>query len=474
MSQGQGNITFSGLSTNSGSSGGGGGGAATARNGLSIDGAGNVVLGNNLAAPGEPAQLLSFREIDLGGFGLKFDNNLHGTTNLFQVTAAGPGSAMLLYYKGLNGGEPLEIVTIQGQTGVNNAGNFWITLDESYIAPDGQRDCVLQWGYNQDGSGGKVVGTEAEAHYAIESHFNEGGSYQQEIHLETTSTTGAKNRIYSFDVNIFSGGTTGYFTVDDLDFFPSGSGAIGTPFFAIDQNGTGTLAGPGAQFTIQNTTATSGQLRIDTNNDGSVNITNGTTGSNPIIAINNVVTIDQNDTAFAGLTINLLSTTSGAQGVFAVNAGIIAGNAIPFFGAVSATGNSFINISNGGGGRAGSQFTTISGGADCISIYLENSFTNGFSAGFQQSSNQYRIANMYDLITTPLMALTPTAQMGAGGNTAPTALVHIGASPGTAGHGPLKLTPAPLLVVPEDGLFEYDSVTSHLYFTIGAVRSVIV
>lgn len=53
----------------------------------------------------------------------------------------------------------------------------------------------------------------------------------------------------------------------------------------------------------------------------------------------------------------------------------------------------------------------------------------------------------------------------------PTAQLHIAAGTAAAGTGPLKLTPGPLVTVPEDGLIEYDGI--NYWKTIGAVRTII-
>lgn len=67
---------------------------------------------------------------------------------------------------------------------------------------------------------------------------------------------------------------------------------------------------------------------------------------------------------------------------------------------------------------------------------------------------------------------TIATKLGVGGPTTMTAKVHIGAGTATAGTGPLKLTSGTLLTTPEAGTFEFDG--THLYFTIGAVRSTII
>jgi hypothetical protein len=65
-----------------------------------------------------------------------------------------------------------------------------------------------------------------------------------------------------------------------------------------------------------------------------------------------------------------------------------------------------------------------------------------------------------------------TGKVGVRGVTAPAAWVHIGAGAAAAGSSPLKLTAGPLLTIPETGALEYDG--THLYFTIGLIRNIIV
>lgn len=88
MSAGQGSISF----TNNPVSGGGGGSISLANNGLSLNGAGDTVqLGQELGAVGDPAQLLSNREVPLAGFLFAFAGDLisaiiDDATQLFQIT----------------------------------------------------------------------------------------------------------------------------------------------------------------------------------------------------------------------------------------------------------------------------------------------------------------------------------------------------------------------------------------------------
>jgi hypothetical protein len=466
MSQGQGNITFSGLSTNAGSSGGGGG-SATAHNGVSIDGGGFVQLGNVAGDPGQPGQLLSQQEIDLNGFGLQFDWPSSAVSSLFQITAG--GIAILEFYKGLTGQDFLEIITIQGKNpGLNPYGNFWVTLDESYIAPDGQRDAVLQWGYNQNGGGGVMLAGECEVHYAIESHFNEAGSYQNEIHLESTSRGGDKNRIYSFDVNIFNGNTTGYFTTNSLNFFASGP--LGVPYFSIDNTGTTIANGPGANLQIINPTAGFANFIVNLNADGSVNIT-GAGGTNPTYNFDKGLNVST-PSALVPAYDTELANADGVQGFSAtgtVSAG--SGLALPFFSQMSATGTVAGFVQNLGAGDAGWVSRVAVGTGNAFFQVSNASTALAYSFGLEQTSGFFKLALGTNVLAANLLTITPTAQAGFGGETTPTALVHIAASPGTPGTGPLKLTPAPLLAVPEDGLIEYDG--TNFWKTIGAVRTII-
>jgi hypothetical protein len=70
-------------------------------------------------------------------------------------------------------------------------------------------------------------------------------------------------------------------------------------------------------------------------------------------------------------------------------------------------------------------------------------------------------------LATHYAALFRVGSVGIGTAT-PTARLHLAAGTATASTAPLKLTTGTALGTPEDGVFEYH--TSHLYFTIGAVR----
>lgn len=467
MSQGQGNITFSGNSTNSGS--GGGGAVSGANNGVSLNGT-EVVLGNDRGDATIPAALLNNRSVPLQGFGILFDweGGSSGSTSFFQITSA--DQAMLEFYKGTAGQDPMEIITIQGQNpGSNPYGNFWITLDEAYTNPDGQIDAVLQWGYNQNGAGGPMNPLEAAVHYAIESHFQQGGGEQMEVHLQSLAKNGQENRIYSFLVNKPTGGCTGYFTCSDLQFFNDNTGT--NPYFQISgPSGQAVLAGNAPSIALENPDSTFGQFSVTPNVDGSVNIVNNTTGGNPTIAIDTNINVTPMLPAYPGIQVNELNT-DGAQGVFVtgtVNAG--SGTAFPFLATVDASGPLVAQLANTGAGDSIWQAIAETTGNAFVRV-ANGGLVNVYAFGLDQSDQYFKISAAPSVGGLNILTVTPAAQLGVGGNTVPTALLHIAASPGTAGNGPLKLTAAPLLAVPEDGLIEYDG--TNFWKTIGAVRTII-
>lgn len=64
----------------------------SARNGLSLDGSGKIVWGNDVGAPGSPAQLLNSREVDFAGNDFAFIGN-----NINALFSDGAGGILLEY-----------------------------------------------------------------------------------------------------------------------------------------------------------------------------------------------------------------------------------------------------------------------------------------------------------------------------------------------------------------------------------------
>lgn len=111
-----------------------------AQNGVSIDNAGNVVLGNSLGDPANPAQLLDDREVVMNGWGISFVNPIPGnSTNLsidangyFSSTGTGAIAAPGVYYRsvfqGYNinslGGDVVGDIRL-GMDGTSNGIYIW-------------------------------------------------------------------------------------------------------------------------------------------------------------------------------------------------------------------------------------------------------------------------------------------------------------------------------------------------------------
>jgi len=465
MSQGQGSVSYQ---TPQKAGGSGSGTVSAADNGLSLSSPSTVVLGNDVGAAGQPAQLLSYREIDLGGFGIIFDWSTGLDTSIFEITAG--GRAMLEYYKGSAGQEPFELITLQGKNpGLNPYGNFWATLDESLVNPDGQIDAVWQWGYNQDGTGGTMLAGEAALWWTIESHFEVGGSIQFEVELASVSRTGLSNRYIQMDINKITGGCITMLAWDSLSIAATNS-AFADVYFVLDGT-TGQMQsiGTAPSWTMTNSNPLEGQFSVSSNADGSINISNQTTGADSQIFWSNPLTTSNLNPAFASLQLNLMNSP-GVEGVYVD--GAVTGYAYPFRSDVAASGGVLNELNNTGTGVAAFYAVTVNSSSEII--FANAASTNLWAVGLDNvDGGKFKIANTSDVHGAPnLLTFTLTGQGGYGGNLTPTAIMHIGASPGTAGLGPLKLTAAPLLAVPEDGLIEYDG--TNFYKTIGAVRSIIV
>jgi hypothetical protein len=468
MSNGLGNIAFS---EPPGAGGGGGGTVTAAANGVSLNGT-TVVLGNDVGDATTPAKLLNDRVIPMNDFSVSFiQTDLD--TNFFDIDSG--ATAMLNYFKGASGQQPLELITIQGQApGVNPYGNFWWTLDETFTNPDGQIDAVWQWGYNQDGVGGIRLAGEAAFWFSLESHFQAGGSEQFEHEWQVLSKDGTNTRILQLDVNKIDANCIGMWTGGTWSWSNDASSG-GAEFFAITGPVGGVVASGSLPFFQLSNPANPGfgQFLIETTNDGSVLISNSTTASDNQIFFSNPLTINNSNVAFGALNINLANadTVEGVSVQGTVSAG--SGTAFPFVAEVSATGEILNFMENIGTGDT-YFIARVAVGTGNSQIQFSNADNSKvFTHGLLQSSSNFVMTNGTGVGSgSNMLTMTPTAQAGFGGNAAPTAFVHIAASGGTPGLGPLKLTAAALLAVPEDGLIEYDG--TNFYKTIGAVRSIIV
>jgi hypothetical protein len=470
MSNGQGSITFS---EPPGAGGGGGSGTVNAaNNGLSLSSSTTVVLGQDVGAVGDPAALLSERVIPLAGYGIKFEEP--GLDTGYLSIDTNGTIALLNMYKGTTGLQLLEITTIQGAApGVNPYGNFFWTLDESFMNADGQIDAVWQWGYNQDGTGGVVVDNEAAFWFSLESAFENIPSDQFEHEWQSIAKNGNNTRHLQLDVNKEDGNAIFIWQGSSWSINNDITAGGGPYFDVVGPNGVMTLTGSAVSFTMQPTIAGWGSVSIETNNDGSVNISNEGGGANPVFAFSNPLLSTISDPAYANL--NLTIQNVGDAKAIAITGTIDTGDGVAYgiFSQVDASVAYGLQIECTGTGDAFIVVRAADGGGNSEVQWGNATNTDVFTAGLLQSAGNWVLTNGTGVGSgARMITMTPTAQAGFGGETTPTAFVHIAASGGTPGLGPLKLTAAALLAVPEDGLIEYDG--TNFYKTIGAVRSIIV
>lgn len=438
-------------------------------NGLSIDALGRAVLGQDTGAAGDPAKLLSERQVPMQGFNILFPTGFGN-----EIALMGDNSSLLRLKRGASPSPFLVDIVTSPSPGPGQNGDFWITIDEGFTNPDGQIDAVMQWGYNQSGAGGPHKLDEPAMWIAFESHFQQGGGTQMEWHLQSASTSGNLNRHISITPNIVTGDAIGFSQINSYFWQKCNDPLI---YFGVDDTGNMKLSGPATLVEWSNTDPTFGQLQFSFQALGQVTIFNASTGPDNFIGFANPLSVQNSNPNLPSIVMPLINTPNATAIQIE---GTVTGNAFPIFTSMDVSGgllNRFENthvggdagtfvltaMNPGGPGIAGSKWAFNNAGA-----------FEGYAAGIDQGAgNNFKIVyGTGTLVTDPaIMTLTPTQQAGFGGMTAPTAWVHINASGGAPGTGPLKLTAAPLLAVPEDGLIEYDGV--NFYKTIGAVRSII-
>lgn len=173
---GQSNILFGSI--------GGSGSAAVkgARNGLSLDSASNVVLGQDIGAAGNPAILLSDREVPMAGFYLNlFDGNLvisdaeqaPSGAGLLQIIRNNIGSGVGVDDLALINTTPATAVQNQNSPTLLLQGNGW---DQTALASKAAQWTVVN--SPQDGSG--TVNSNLSFNFSVN-----GGAQQTFLQLNT-------------------------------------------------------------------------------------------------------------------------------------------------------------------------------------------------------------------------------------------------------------------------------------------------
>jgi hypothetical protein len=458
-------ITYTGVSASASA------GALTgAIDGLSVRGT-DAVLGQDPGQAGDPGQLIDRREIPLNFQGLEFTGNGSGVLSI-----EGNARAMLQYFRGLTGEQPAEVVTLQGQNPApgDPFGNFWLTLDESFINPDGQRDAVLMWGYNQDGGGGPVVLNEAAIWWAMESHFQVMLNPQFEVHLQSAAKNGALNRHLSIRVAKADGQAQGFGELDSFFFQGTNSGTV---YWGVDNTGRMDLLGAATAVSFANTNPAFGQLSFAFNADGSVAITDGSTGTNPTIQFTSPVNITNINPAFPSLDLVL----ANAPNVAALEIdGTVTGNCFVRVADITVSGFAIDRLQNlSATGTIANLCVVAIGTGEC---FYKTAFNNagtfeGYSFGLDQvAGNLFKIGYGAGTPGSDLniLTMTPTQQTGLGGNTTPTAWLHLAAGTAAATTAPQKFTPGVILGTPEQGAVEFNTANLDLLFTKNATQEAFV
>lgn len=385
-----------------------------ARNGLSVDALGYIVMGQDVAAAGDPGKLLNIREIPMNGFSINYPTK---ADSWMHITS---GDTALQFFPGdpaVSLQQPIEILTLQGANPgpTDPYGNFQIGwIEQSFINPDGQRDAVMSSGYNTNGGDGKRNINEAAFATVLESHFQQGTPFAAtfEWYITTDAKNNDINRHQFLIVDKTDGSSVMDWTIDQFNIkhcVAQGSAL----FFSLDGAGSLQNIGPNAQFSMTTPTVnTDGGIVIQcvVGSLGTTRFSNQATGAGARFDFASAVSMESP----AGIMINGFTN-------FWTQSNNVVG---------ATRGWTFLNLN-------------VDAGRGMVTCW-----NNG---NFSVYSNSYFGVEF-------------------GGATAH---VHCAPSPaGAAGTGPLKIDGSgPLLTTPEDGLFEYSA--GVLYFTVGATRKTV-
>ena len=105
----------------------------------------------------------------------------------------------------------LKIPTFQSGTtpnGISTVGDYNLSVDQSFLNSDGQRNAVMNLGYNVSSNGTRQNTNEASVRFAIESHYIGSGTSPTgdiEVHLESTDRAGDVRRHFTSNIQKANG-----------------------------------------------------------------------------------------------------------------------------------------------------------------------------------------------------------------------------------------------------------------------------
>jgi len=412
-------------------------GANDGNNGLSIStiDPNTLVLGQDVGQTGDPAILLSNREIPMGGFFL----NLLGSNGNFTLEpdssfvqgGAASGNDYLMWM-----GQPNNYGTVY--PGFGEANLFSTGWGIFAVNPSGRPNVVgIPWSYNSTTGAGRRNANEAAFTFRTETHFEDIGSgvpYQFEFHLpEFTDQSGVRRRLWSAYVDKTGVTVPAWISLGAGITFNSWNDPTETWGF-INADG--------------------GQMRLLNNVAGTTNF--------PSIRLGSLKT-PVNGIAYPGPNWDLQITNEVSEIIFGRPSLALADGAITRF---------VDRVTIGDTSAAASRVLTVNG-----YTILQN-----YIAGLrpldviQNDAGSAQVANFINgVAAAEILQVNKTdvrvwdsIRLRVGSSAAPTAQIDIAAGTAAAGTAPLKFNAGVNLTVPEAGAMEFDG--TDLFFTKVATR----
>jgi len=201
----------------------------------------------------------------------------------------------------------IKFSTLQG----SDYGDYWITLKDNDFG-DTEHDQVFNFGFNTNGSGGRVNTSNGAVWFSMESHFNGISDDDFEIHMpEVLSRDGATNvRVLSMNIAKDMSNSESFWHIKKQEWRPL---LTDNPYFSI-QDGTAEITNTSSGQANLNIVGSGGSSSIVTFNDGLKFLNSSVTKS--AFVFNN----DDNGTNNALVTSNNVNGSPGPTG-FNITAG---------------------------------------------------------------------------------------------------------------------------------------------------------
>lgn len=323
-----------------------------------------------------------------------------------------------------------------------NYGSFWQTISDSTYnnTSDGRWDAVYQWGWNQDGNGGRRNSLDAEAHWALENHYDPGGigHPQFELHFQTQNTSNVVTRHFSMNINKASNSSSSFWHQNNMTWFSS---LNDTSYFNIANTGEVNIFGSNAFLDVSNNAASNpGSLRISAQAAGAAIISNNGSG---IAQLGGKWTFPNPGSNGVILT---MSNTGDSDGYVVSNSGTSTGTLYPFH-ALEAANNGVYNKTENTAttstsdvldwlktdASGGSPQTVYTAGSDFMFLGIDNA-DGKYKIGktYQWGSNLFLSVSQSGQVTVPTFSSAGVVVNDASGNLSTTTFAASSSIPPTA------------------------------------------